>query len=68
VGNTSRSSDLICVEASQVRVSQSDLKTGGATMAGGHRRGCVESKLKMDDLMRRAASDHLTPDSAFSLY
>jgi hypothetical protein len=37
VGHTSRTSDLLHVEASLVRVSQSDLKTdGGTTMGGTH--------------------------------
>jgi hypothetical protein len=37
VGHTSRSSGLLHVEASLVRVSQSALKTGGvATMGGAH--------------------------------
>jgi hypothetical protein len=37
VGHTSRSSGLLHVEASLTRVSQSGLKTGGSTMAGGAR-------------------------------
>jgi hypothetical protein len=37
VGHTSRSSGLLCVEASLARGSQSDLKTGGDTMMGGAR-------------------------------
>jgi hypothetical protein len=37
VGHTSRSSGLLCVEASLARVSQSDLKTGGDTTMGGAR-------------------------------
>jgi hypothetical protein len=37
MGHVSRSSKLLGVEASLVRVSQSDLKTGGgATMGGAH--------------------------------
>jgi hypothetical protein len=36
-GHTSRSSGLLHVEASQARVSQSGLKTGGGVMAGGAR-------------------------------
>jgi hypothetical protein len=35
VRHASRSSDLLCVEASLARVSQSGLKTGGDAMAGG---------------------------------
>jgi hypothetical protein len=35
VGHTSRTSDLLHVEATLVRVSQSDLKTGGGAMMGG---------------------------------
>jgi hypothetical protein len=35
VGHASRSSDLVRVEASQVRISQSGIKTGGGTMAIG---------------------------------
>jgi hypothetical protein len=34
-GHASRSSGLLYVEASRVRVSQSDLKTGGGATAGG---------------------------------
>jgi hypothetical protein len=34
-GHASRSSDLIHVEASLARVSQSDLKTGGDVITGG---------------------------------
>jgi hypothetical protein len=37
VGNESRSSGLLHVEASLARVSQSGLKTGGGTTAGGAR-------------------------------
>jgi hypothetical protein len=37
VGDMSRSSSLIGVEASLARVSQSDLKTGGGAMTGGAR-------------------------------
>jgi hypothetical protein len=36
-GHASRSSGLLGVEASLARVSQSDLKTGGGTTAGGAR-------------------------------
>jgi hypothetical protein len=35
VGHASRSSDLLHVESSLARVSQSGLKTGGDAMAGG---------------------------------
>jgi hypothetical protein len=35
VGHTSRSSGLLCVEASWTRVSQSGLKTGGGVTVGG---------------------------------
>jgi hypothetical protein len=35
VGHASRSSDLLYVEASRIRVSQSYLKTGGGATAGG---------------------------------
>jgi hypothetical protein len=41
-GHTSRSSGLLCVEASLVRVFQSDLKTGGGVMTGGARGTIVE--------------------------
>jgi hypothetical protein len=34
-GHVSRSSDLLRVEASRARVSQSDLKTGGGAMVSG---------------------------------
>jgi hypothetical protein len=37
VGHASRSSGLLLVEASLTRVSQSGLKTGGGTKAGGAR-------------------------------
>jgi hypothetical protein len=37
VGHTSRSSGLLCMEASLARVFQSGLKTGGGAMAGGAR-------------------------------
>jgi hypothetical protein len=36
-GHASRSSGLLHVEVSRTRVSQSGLKTGGGTMAGGAR-------------------------------
>jgi hypothetical protein len=36
-GPASRSSSLLCVEASLARVSQSSLKTGGGATAGGAR-------------------------------
>jgi hypothetical protein len=42
VGYTSRSSNLLCVEASLARVSQSGLKTGGGTTTGGARDTIVE--------------------------
>jgi hypothetical protein len=42
VGHTSRSSGLLCVEASLARVSQSDLKTGGGATMGGVRGTIVE--------------------------
>jgi hypothetical protein len=37
VGHASRSSDLLRVEASQAKVSQSGLKTGGGATTGGAR-------------------------------
>jgi hypothetical protein len=37
VGHASRFSDLLYVETSLARVSQSDLKTGGGATAGGAR-------------------------------
>jgi hypothetical protein len=37
VGHMSRSSGLLCMEASLARVSQSGLKTGGCAMASGAR-------------------------------
>jgi hypothetical protein len=37
VGHASRSSGLLCMEVSLVRVSQSDLKTDGVAMTGGAR-------------------------------
>jgi hypothetical protein len=42
VGHTSRSSGLLHVEASQARVSQSGLKTGGGTILGGARSTIAE--------------------------
>jgi hypothetical protein len=42
VGHASRSSDLIRVEASLTRVSQSGLKTGGGVITGGARGTIVE--------------------------
>jgi hypothetical protein len=42
VGHVLRSIDLLHVEASQDRVSQSGLKTGGGTTAGGARGTIVE--------------------------
>jgi hypothetical protein len=42
MGQTSRSSGLLYVEASRARVSQSGLKTGGGTMAGGTRGTIME--------------------------
>jgi hypothetical protein len=41
VGHTSRSNDLLRVEASLVRISQSGLKTGGGVTTGGAR-GTIE--------------------------
>jgi hypothetical protein len=42
VGHASRSSDLLYVEASLDRVSQSGLKTGGGATAGGARNTITE--------------------------
>jgi hypothetical protein len=42
VGDMSRSSGLVCLEASRARVSQSGLKTGGGVTAGGARGIIVE--------------------------
>jgi hypothetical protein len=42
VGHASRSSGLLGVEASLVRVSQSGLKTGGGAMTGGARSTIAE--------------------------
>jgi hypothetical protein len=42
VGQASRSSGLICVDASLARVFQSGLKIGGGVMAGGTRGTIVE--------------------------
>jgi hypothetical protein len=42
VGHTSRSSDLLHVEVSLTRVSQSDIKTGGGVTAGGAHDTIVE--------------------------
>jgi hypothetical protein len=41
-GHASRSGGLLCPEASRARVSQSGLKTGGGTMAGGARGTIME--------------------------
>jgi hypothetical protein len=43
VGHASRSSDLLHVEASLARVSQSGLKTDGGTTVGGARGTLVEA-------------------------
>jgi hypothetical protein len=42
VEHTSRSSSLLCVEASLVKVSQSGLKTGGGVTTGGARDTIME--------------------------
>jgi hypothetical protein len=42
VGHTSRSSDLLRVEVSLTRVSQSGIKTGGGATAGGAHDTIVE--------------------------
>jgi hypothetical protein len=42
MGHGSRSSGLLCVEASLARVSQSGLKTGGGAMTGGARGTIVD--------------------------
>jgi hypothetical protein len=69
VGHASRYSGLLHVEASQAKVSQSDLKIGGGVMTGGARGGgCVENMLKMDGSMRWAASDPATHALPFCLY
>jgi hypothetical protein len=68
VGHTLRSSGLLPVEASQVRISQFSLKTGGgAVCTWHHHRGCVEDKLKTDESMRWAMSDPATLTLPFSL-
>jgi hypothetical protein len=70
-GHASRSSSLLGVEASLVRVFQSGLKTGGGTTTGGargHHGGCVGGKLKLDGSMRWAASDPATLALPFFSY
>jgi hypothetical protein len=57
-GHTSRSSSLLSVEASLARIFQSGLKTGGDATTGGARGTIME--LKMDESMRRTASDPAT--------
>jgi hypothetical protein len=42
VGHVSRSSSLLCAEASRARVFESDLKTSEGTTAGGARGTIVE--------------------------
>jgi hypothetical protein len=42
MGHTSRSSSLLGVKASLIRISQSGLKTGGGATAGGARGTIVE--------------------------
>jgi hypothetical protein len=42
MGHVSRSSNLLHMEASRAKVSQSGLKTGGRTTAGGARRTIAE--------------------------
>jgi hypothetical protein len=44
-GHASRSDDLLHLEASRVRVSQSDLKIGGGATAGGARSTIAEVAL-----------------------
>jgi hypothetical protein len=66
-----RSSDLLRVEASLARVSQSGLKTGGDATAGGARdtiTEVVKGKLKTDGSMQRVASDPATLPLTFSIY
>jgi hypothetical protein len=70
-GHASRSSGLIHLKASQARVSQSSLKTGGGTARWcmwHYHRGHVEMKSKTDGLMLRATSNSSTPTLLFSLY
>jgi hypothetical protein len=66
-----RSSGLLCLKASWDRVSQSCLKTGAGAAWMVHvtyRGGCIELKLKMDELMRRVASDPSNLTLSFSIY
>jgi hypothetical protein len=63
MGHTSRSTGLLRVEVSLVRVRRDD----GWCMWH-HRGGCVELKLKTDGSMRWAASDPSTPTLPFFLY
>jgi hypothetical protein len=65
--HASRSSDLLHVEASQARVFQSGLKTGGCMTTGG-REGYVGDKFKTDGSMRWVASDPATLSLPFSMY
>jgi hypothetical protein len=69
--HASRFSGLLDVEASQTRISQSDLKTTGGDdgwCTWHHRGGCVRVKLKSDRSMRCATSDPATPPLLFLMY
>jgi hypothetical protein len=72
VGYASRSSGLLCVEASLARVSQPALKTVGGVTTGGARSTIAEvasgGKLKTDGSMRHAASDPATLPLPFLMY
>jgi hypothetical protein len=66
-GHASRSNGLLHVEASQARVFQSGLKTGGCMTTGG-REGYVGDKFKTDGSIRWVASDPATLPLPFSMY
>jgi hypothetical protein len=68
VGHTLRSSGLVRMEASRDRIFQFASRLMKARRRMVHRGGYVESKLKTDRLMRRAASDPATLALPFSFY
>jgi hypothetical protein len=73
VGHTSRSSNLLHVEASRARVFQSGLRTNCQRRDDGwctwhYRGGCVRGKLKTDGSMQWVALDPATLPLPFSMY
>jgi hypothetical protein len=70
VSHSSRSSGLLHVEVSQVRVFQSDLKAGGGATQMVHVASSwrLRIKLKMDGSMQRPTSDPTTITLSFLMY